>query len=130
MTSYTAQTRSPPTDDVLSMVLDPQFVRFLPRRIEDSATVIWVYLYKQCDFVETFFQRESNVWNSATFGLFFQMDKIHWKTRSCYLTFTALTQNQKMHYCVIQLRDHQIVESGGSNSKQSKKFTEKSVGFL
>ena len=40
---YTAQTRSPPTDDFLSMVLDPQFVSFLPRRIEDSATVIWVY---------------------------------------------------------------------------------------
>jgi len=50
-----------PADDFLSTVLDPQFVSFLPRRIEDSATAIWVYLYKQCEFVETFFQRESNV---------------------------------------------------------------------
>jgi len=41
--------------------------------------VIWVYLYKQRDFVKTFFQRESNVWNFAKFGLFFQMNKIQWK---------------------------------------------------
>jgi len=47
-----------PIDDFLSTVLDSQFVRFLPRRIEDSATVIWVHLYTQCDFV---FQRKSNV---------------------------------------------------------------------
>ena len=41
--------RKAPIDDFLSTVLDPQFVSFLPRRIEDSATVIWVYLYTQCD---------------------------------------------------------------------------------
>jgi len=70
MSNHPQETKSPPTDDFLSKVLDPQFVSFLPRRIEDSATVIWVYLYKQCDFVETFFQTESNVRNFATFGLF------------------------------------------------------------
>jgi len=43
MSSYPAQTRCPPNDDFLSTVLDPQFVNFLPRRIEDSAIVIWVY---------------------------------------------------------------------------------------
>jgi len=55
--------KSPSLDDFLAAVLGPQFVglSFLPRRIEDSATVIWVYLYTQCDFVKTFFQRENNV---------------------------------------------------------------------
>ena len=43
MSSYPAQTRCPSNDDFLSTVLDPQFVNFLPRRIEDSAIVIWVY---------------------------------------------------------------------------------------
>jgi len=57
----------PPIDDFLSTILDPQFVSFLPRRIEDSARV---YLYTQCDFVKTFFQRKSNVCNCANIGLF------------------------------------------------------------
>jgi len=60
----------PVIDDFLSTVLGLQFVSFLPRRIEDSAAVIWVYLYTQCDFVKTFFQRTSNVSNSETIGLF------------------------------------------------------------
>jgi len=32
-------------------------------------------------------------------------------------------------YCVIQLKDHQFYESAGPKSKQSKKFTRKSVSF-
>jgi len=72
ISSYPAQTTSPPTDDFLSTVRDQQFVSFLPRRIEDSATVLWVHLSKQCDFIKTFFQRESNVWNSGMLGFFFK----------------------------------------------------------
>jgi len=34
-----------------------------------------------------------------------------------------------MHHCTFQLKDRPIVESVGPKSKQSKKFTEKSVGF-
>jgi len=49
--------------------------------------------------------------------------------RFCYSVFKTLTQNQKMHHCVIRLKHHQILESAGPNSKQSKKFTRKSVGF-
>jgi len=37
MSSHPEQTQSHPTDEFLSKVLDPQFVSFLPRRIEDSA---------------------------------------------------------------------------------------------
>ena len=34
-----------------------------------------------------------------------------------------------MHGCVIQLKDHQIVESNKPKSKQNKKFTRKSGNF-
>ena len=34
-----------------------------------------------------------------------------------------------MYHCVIHLKDHQIAESAGPKSKQSMKFTGKSVGF-
>jgi len=57
-------------------------------------------------------------------GYFFQMNKIQWKKRFCYLVSTTLTQNQKMHHCVIQLNDHQIVDSDGPKNNQSKKFTQ------
>jgi len=43
--------------------------------------------------------------------------------------FTILTQNQNMYCFVIQLKDHQVVESAGPKSKQNNKFTRKSVGF-
>jgi len=73
MSSRPAHTKSHAIDDFLATALDPQFVglSFLPRRIEDSITVIWVYLYAQCDFVKTFFQRKNIVWNSATIGVYF-----------------------------------------------------------
>jgi len=51
------------------------------------------------------------------------------KERFGYLAFTTLTQNQKLHHCVIKLKDHQIAESGGPKSNQSKKFTGKWVGL-
>jgi len=72
MSRRPAHTKSPVLDDFLATVLDPQLVglSFLSRRIEDPATVIWVCLYTNCDFVKTFFQRENNVRNSATIGLF------------------------------------------------------------
>jgi len=50
--------------------------------------------------------------------------------RFCYSGCTTVTQNQNMYRFVIQLKDHQIVKSAGSKSKQSKKFTRKSVWFL
>jgi len=104
---------------------DPQFVSFLPRRTEDSATVIWVYLYAQCDFV---FQRESNASNSATIGLFVPNEKNSVK-KVLLFSFHDINTKLKIHRCVIQLKDHHIVESGKPNSKQSKKFTRKSAGF-
>ena len=90
---------------------------------------IWVYLYKQSDFVKTFIQTESSVRNSATFGLFLSNEQNSVKKTFCYLVFTTLIQNQKMHHCIVHLKEHQIVKSGGPKSNQSKKFTGKSVGF-
>jgi len=43
MLGYPAQTKNPLFDDFLSTDLDTQFISFLPRRIEDSATATWVY---------------------------------------------------------------------------------------
>jgi len=88
--------KAPRTDDFLSKVLDPQFVSFLPRRIEDSATVIWVYLCKQCDFVKTFFQTESNVRNSATFGLFVSNEQKSLKNKVLLFGFHDI--NTKPNY--------------------------------
>jgi len=44
-------------------------------------------------------------------------------------SFHDIDTKPKMHHCVTQLKDHQIVESGKLKSKKSKKFTRKSVGF-
>ena len=109
----------------------PHFVglSFLPRRREDSETVIWVYLCTQCGFAKTFFPREINVWNSAMIGIFVPNEQISVKKMFCYSLFTTLTQNKKLHHWVIQLKDHQIVESGELKSEQSKKITRVVVGF-
>jgi len=45
------------------------------------------------------------------------------KKKFCYLVFTTFTQNHKIHHSVIQLEDHQSVESARPKSNQSKKFT-------
>ena len=92
MSSRPAHTKSPAIDDFLGTVLDPQFVglSFLPRKTEDSTTVIWVYLYTQCDFVKTFFQRKNNVWNTATIGMFVPNEQNSVKKRFCYSVFTTL----------------------------------------
>ena len=48
----------------------------------------------------------------------FQTNKISVKKRFWYSVFTTLTQNQKIHHCAIQLKDHQIVESSEPKRKQ------------
>ena len=107
-------------------VLDPQFLSFLPRRIEESATVIWFSLNTLYDFVKTF-QRKSNVWNSATIGLFVPNEQQ--LVKKLLLFSFHINTKSKNAACIIQLKDHQIVESGKPKSKQSKKFTRKSVDF-
>jgi len=49
--------------------------------------------------------------------------------RLCYSVCTTLTQNKIMYHCVMQLKDHHIVDPAGPKSKQRKKFTHEWVGF-
>jgi len=53
----------------------------------------------------------------------FQTNKIQLK-KVLLFNFHDIHTKPKMHRCVIQLKDHQIVESGKPNGKQSEKLHE------
>ena len=89
----------------------PAICKFLTtknRRLSNSGLGLSLHTIR---LVKTFFQKKAMCEIPQWLGYLFQTNKTQWK-RFCYSIFTTLTQNQKMHRCVIQLKDHQIVESG------------------
>ena len=61
-------------------------------------------------------------------GHLFQTNKIR-ENKVFEYGFRDTKTKPKKHHCLFQLKDHQIVESAGPQTKKSKRYALKSVGF-
>jgi len=94
--------RKAPIDDFLSTVLETQFVFLTTKNRRLSNSDLRLSLHTMRLNLSSKGKAMCEIPQRLIY--LFQTNKIQWK-RFCSV-FTTLKQNQKMHRCVIQLKDH------------------------